>query len=251
MLQGEGLSLLDLIFWRLWGWKSFIKNVLSGGSLGGRLLKRLSLIITYHQSLPPSKNTVDKHSSILTVSGRLNQAMQAPLLVAYRHPPNLKNLLVCATFKPRLPFYKGNSQCKQPRCKTCRHIKAVETFKSSITGKMYKVKATTNCKTSNVVYVIECNCCRKQYMGETENALHVQMNGHQSDINHRSLEKPVAQHFNSNGHSLEDLSVFKIEKIHREAATFSKAKERHWIWTLHSLAREELNLGPYTLQKQE
>ena len=61
-------------------------------------------------------------------------------------------------------------------------------------------------------------------MGETETALHVRMNGLQLNINHRHLEKPVAQHFNSNGHSLEDLYVFVIENIHREEATFRKAK---------------------------
>ena len=70
------------------------------------------------------------------------------------------------------------------------------------------------------------------------------MNGHRSDINHQRLEKPVAQHFNSNGHSLEDLSVFVIEKIHREEATFHKAKESHWIRALRLLAPEGLNLDP-------
>ena len=133
--------------------------------------------------------------------------MKTRPFVTYRRPPNFKNVLGSATFKPRLPSCKDNSQCKQPCCRTCHHIKMMETFKSSVTGKMYKIKATVNCKTSNVVYVIQCNCCSKQYVGETENALHVRMNGHWSDINHPScinhprLEKPVAQHFNCNGHS--------------------------------------------------
>ena len=69
---------------------------------------------------------------------------------------------------------------------------------------------------ANVVYVTECLKCKKQYVGETENVCHIQMNGHQSDIKHRRLEKPVASHFNSEGHCLEDLSVFVIEQIHRE-----------------------------------
>ena len=66
---------------------------------------------------------------------------------------------------------------------------------------------------------------KKQYVRETENVLHVRMNGHSSDIKHRRLEKPVAEHFNSTGHSLEDLSIYVIEKIHREEAIFRKAKE--------------------------
>ena len=71
---------------------------------------------------------------------------------------------------------------------------------------------------------MECNRCRKLHVGKTETVLHVRMNGLQLNINHRHVEKPVAQHFNSNGHSLEDLYVFLTKKIHREEATFHKAK---------------------------
>ena len=56
--------------------------------------------------------------------------------------------------------------------------------------------------------------------------------GHWSDIKHRRLEKPLANHFNSKGHSLEDLSIFVIEQIHREDANFRRAKESYWIQTL-------------------
>ena len=95
-----------------------------------------------------------------------------------------------------------------------------------------------------MVYVIECIKCNKQYVGETENALHIRMNGHRSDIKHRRLEKPVAAHFNSEGHSLQDLSIFVIEQIHREEASYRRAKESYWIQTLRSLAPEGLNLDP-------
>ena len=41
-------------------------------------------------------------------------------------------------------------------------------------GKTYQVKAIVNCKASNVVYMIEWGRCGKQqYVGETENALHI------------------------------------------------------------------------------
>ena len=36
-------------------------------------------------------------------------------------------------------------------------------------------------------------------------------------------------HFNLSGHSLKDLSIMAIEKIHREDAYFRKRKESHWI----------------------
>ena len=60
----------------------------------------------------------------------------------------------------------------------------------------------------------------------------------------RRLDKPVANRFNSEGHSLEDLSSFVIEQIHQEEANFRKAKESYWIQTPRLLAPEGLNLGP-------
>ena len=79
------------------------------------------------------------------------------------------------------------------------------------------------------IYVIECIKCNKQYVGETENALNIRMNGHQPDIKHQRLEKPVAAHFNSEGHYLQNLSIFVIEQIHREEASYRRAKESYWI----------------------
>ena len=64
------------------------------------------------------------------------------------------------------------------------------------------------------------------------------------DINLRRLEKLVAQPFNSNGHYLEELSIFKSEKIYRKEATFLKAKDNQCIRTLRSLTPEGLNLEP-------
>ena len=98
---------------------------------------------------------------------------------------------------------------------------------------------------ANIVYVIECTKCNKQYVGETQNALHIRMNYHRSDsIKHQHLEKTVATRFNSEGHSLEDLSIFVIEQIHGEKANFRKAKESDWIRTLRSLVPGGLNLDP-------
>ena len=53
-----------------------------------------------------------------------------------------------------------------------------------------------------------------QYIGETENWLHIRMNRRHSDIQTKKLDKPVAAHFCQPDHSAEDLEVRGIEKIH-------------------------------------
>ena len=65
-------------------------------------LERVPLIVTYYPGLPPLRIILNTHSSILNVSERLRElAVRNPPFVVYRHPPNVKSLLVRATFKQK------------------------------------------------------------------------------------------------------------------------------------------------------
>ena len=94
----------------------------------------------------------------------------------------------------------------------------------------------------NLVYLISCKKCGLQYVGEMENALHIRINGHRSDIRMRKTEKPVAAHFCQPDHTMEDLEVRGIEKIHRNSKQWRKERESYWIFTLRTLSPHGLNL---------
>ena len=81
-----------------------------------------------------------------------------------------------------------------------------------------------------------------QYVGETENPLHIRMNGHRSDIRTKKVDKPVAAHFNQPDHSMGDLEVMGIEKIHSDDARRRKYRESHWIYELATLTPSGLNI---------
>ena len=72
---------------------------------------------------------------------------------------------------------------------------------------------TATCKSANIVYLIECLKCKKQYVGETENALHLRMNGRRSDYYRKLADKPVAAHFNEPCHSFEILLVMVMKQM--------------------------------------
>ena len=74
-----------------------------------------------------------------------------------------------------------------------------------------------------------------------ENALRVCLTGHQSNINHRRLDRPVVHHFNQQHHSLKDLTLIEIEKIHKEDANLHK-QESYRIEANQTLSLNELNL---------
>ena len=115
-------------------------------------------------------------------------------------------------------------------------------FKSKTTRRQYNIRAEITCKTRNLVYLISCKRCGLQYVGETENTLHVRMNSHRSDIRMRKTKKPVAAHFCQSDHSMEDLEVRGIEKIHDNNAQWRRERESFWIFTLTTLAPDGMNL---------
>ena len=59
---------------------------------------------------------------------------------------------------------------------------------------------------------------------ERQNPLHIRLNGYRSDIRNKKLEKPVAAHFNTPGHSIDDLSIMVIERMKNEDPTSEERK---------------------------
>ena len=77
------------------------------------------------------------------------------------------------------------SPCNSNRCKTCKILITDTSFNSLLTNKQYHTHGhgDLDCKSTNVVYGIECNLCGLVYVGETQGPLHKRINGHRSLIN--------------------------------------------------------------------
>ena len=208
-----------------------------------KTLERVPMVVTYHPDLPSLNKILRKHLPILHVSEKMRKAVPHPPLVSYRRPRNLNDLLVRALLKSPQQLHKGTHQCNRPRCKTCMHIRTETKFGSTVTGETFLAKVTATCKTANVIYLMECRKCKKQYVGETENPLHLRINGHRSDFHRKLPDKPVAVHFNSPGHSFEDMTVMVIERMQLSDSAKRKLRESYWIHTLRSLSPHGLNLG--------
>jgi hypothetical protein len=85
-------------------------------------------------------------------------------------------------------------------------------FHSKTTGKEYNIFCNVNCKTPNVVYLIDCHVCGSQYVGESVQPFNKRMNGRRSDLTKKTL-LPVSKHFVSSGHSLDVFGRSKIYTI--------------------------------------
>ena len=106
------------------------------------------------------------------------------------------------------------SKCNSRNCKTCSILITDTFFTSNLTKKDYHTRShdNLNCKSTNVVYGIECSLCGLIYVGETKGQLNQRVNGHRSQINHGGSQV-VYKHFNQPDHSIVSMRVRLLEKI--------------------------------------
>ena len=177
-----------------------------------KTMDRIPLVVTYHPDLPLLGKILHNHLPIFHVLERMKLATPRPPLVGNRRPRNLKELLTKATLKPS-QHHNGSHGLGRPHCKTSAHVSTGTDFVSTVTGERFQANVDATCKTRNLAYFKECLRCRKQYVGETENPLRLWMNGDRSYYYRKLPDKSVGVHFNTMGHTFEDLTVVVIEQL--------------------------------------
>ena len=102
-------------------------------------------------------------------------------MAAFRRPTNLKDMLVHSTTTPP-NINPGFSSCNSCRCKTCPNTAETVSFQSSTDGQTYRINQSLSCYSHNVIYLITCNQCNKQYVGQTSQTLRQRFTNHRFDI---------------------------------------------------------------------
>lgn len=147
-------------------------------------------------------------------------------------------------WKGDLPLARSEP-CGIRKCLTCLTIQNKDTFESSTYNKTYPILTNCNCNSRNLIYLITCSLCEKQYVGETGNPLRNRLNNHRSDI---KTKKPtsVALHFNLEGHSYKNLQIIPIEILNpnQNSIEYRRAREFHWQKTLGTIFPLGLNNYP-------
>ena len=70
-----------------------------------------------------------------------------------------------------------------------------------------------DCRTDNIIYLIHCQICKFQYIGETKNKLQKRFSNHKSSINSNNSCQLVHKHFQGDCHGLDNCRIIPIEKI--------------------------------------
>ena len=155
----------------------------------------LPFITNYRPNGPNVMNIIRKHWPLLHLSEECKQLFPKAPVLAYRRNQNLKDILVKANLTPK-PIPKTQIKCNKQNCKFCEELKSHQTLQNIKTKTVFNAHLNVHCKIYNVVYVLECNNCKKHYVGETKRNFVIRWKEHLRSII-KNTETPVARHYNN------------------------------------------------------
>jgi len=232
----------------------------------------LPLILTYHPTLHLHKQHNIKHilterwTTFMDQNVILKQTFgnNKPQIVYKKHK-TLSQYLTSAAHPPRWQHVTSSEDeenlhiltnllsinspsivqtCNRARCGCCKHLtdlSHLSIFNSTTLPQTH----TLTCNSTNIVYLIHCNKCSVNYVGETKRQLKDRLNNHRSTI---KTNKPTAIsiHFNEPQHSINNLKIMPIETLTSSTDEQRKLREAFWIKTLQTTYPVGLNNYPIT-----
>jgi hypothetical protein len=203
---------------------------------------RVPCVVTYHPKLNCLSTILKKHFHILQDDANCSKAFANPPMVAYRKLKNIKDYVV-RTDLQRNPPQKAakNMKCNRPRCLTCPIFQETNLVTNTITKRTVPIKTPGNCVTSNCVYGITCQRCKKIYIGETGGPLSVRINNHRQDIKVKRPGVETAHHFNSTGHTVKDMEVTVLAHNPEWTVRERELEEDSYMCKLKSLHPHGIN----------
>ena len=115
-----------------------------------------------------------------------------------------------------------------------------------MTGETYIINNRFNCNRRCLVYLLTCNMCKIQYVGQTIDQFRLRWNNYKSDSRKHgqgatSLQQHLFNHFCTSGHCgfLEDVSLTYIDKTD---PSDQRKREDHWRSRLKTMASFGLNI---------
>ena len=190
----------------------------------------VTFITTFCPQGPDVRATHAANAHILDASTKMKNLLPRPPRIAYRRTKKLGDLLF--NTRPPKPLNTGTHPCKDKRCKLNQYIIQGNQITSSNTGNTHTVKDHITCNTQQVIYIITCTLCNKQYTGQTSLSLRLRMNNHISSIRRKDTKQPVANHFNLPGHTMEHFRVQGAAVVNDK--TDLNRLESMWMWRVRS-----------------
>ena len=194
--------------------------------------QRPIFVVTFDPCLPSISKILKKHwHTMITNNPILKETFPALPLVAYRRPKSIRDKLIRSKFPKPIsrPICNINGMKKCLSCPICPFDVEGKAFKATATTAVVELNSAVTCQTKNIIYCIICNKCKQQYVGQTERTLQARFSEHRDYAKKRDLNKACGAHFSSRGHSVHDMKVSILEKVHSDDELLREERESMFI----------------------
>lgn len=190
----------------------------------------IPLITTFSSaSTIVNRKIKDNFRTIMEDSGILRKHQ---VISAQRRHKNLKDFLVRAKLKKLDQVHTE----KKPE-----YFSHLQYIRNQSNKKIFKISQHFAPQTTNCIYVIFCDMCGKQYIGETKNSMATRMWQHRYNItNKKETTTPLVRHFLF--HGLQNLRMAGIQSNLLWTDTERKKMERRWIYWINTKEPFGLNV---------
>ena len=192
----------------------------------------------------------------MQVNPELKGRFQSSPIIAFRKNKNLKQIIESNTIEHNKKLIRSNNKVNgksspclsSTRTLCCKQVVSTACFKSNQTNRVVKIFHNINCKSTFLIYLLECNLCNIQYVGKSETTFNIRLNNHRKDVKDPN-DLPADKHFTLQGHDFNKNAKFSlIEKFtntNKVATETLKERlqnhENSWIIKLGTLTPNGLN----------
>ena len=165
---------------------------------------------------------------------------EGTIKATYRRGKNMKEMISPSLFPiTRQTTGSSISKCNR-KCDICDNFLVFENFFiSNATSRKYRIRGNLYCNSSNVIYLITCSSCNKQYVGSAVK-FKERFRLHKSDISTGKDRCGVGKHFlqKCNHNQISNLKVQLIEQVdcnmqNRDSKLWMR--EKYWQAQLFTL----------------
>ena len=130
----------------------------------------------------------------------------------------------------------------------CKVLEDGSVFYSKSTGERYTIRQNIDCRSKNVIYLVNCKKCHKQEVGKSED-FKTRISNYISHIIQSKATCGIVKHFiEMEGHSVEHFGIMGIVRIENPPGTKSALKkmladfEGYWQIKLQTIEPWGMNL---------
>ena len=218
------------------------------------------MVTQFNPKNPHIGSLIRSNWNIIQNTEELTRIFKDKPLIGYRRLPNLRDTLTSSSiaYPPALKPPNQSSQhvpicTRLGRCTYCPKLKKLDKITSFHSNRIFNCqslppKHKLTCKLSNVIYIINCNQCGLQYIGETKRPIRKRMYEHYNSVQKFQPDKatPVSRHFTQKNHSVKSMEFSIVQWMgdpsSPNATTRHRRQELYFIWAFPTLHPAGINM---------